>query len=150
MQSDRPLASYRCGLYANSFLRDDQERNHARLWEVDLVDGFPDLLDNRPLLERRRPKARFKQRGSEPRENRSRPAPRSRRKISRRAMGEEGGASFNLASPARALAHQRSNRSGGWTQTTTSGIALLLGLLRCVGARAFTAWWGELARGKMG
>jgi len=79
-----------------------------------------------------------------------RPAPRSRRKISRRAMGEEGGASFNLASPARALAHQRSNRSGGWTQTTTSGIALLLGLLRRVGARAFTAWWGELARGKMG
>src|SRR5712672_2415113 len=71
-----------------------------------------------------------------PRENRSRPAPRSRRKISRRAMGEEGGASFNLASPARALAHQRSNRSGGWTQTMTSGIALLLGLLHRVGARA--------------
>jgi len=45
---------------------------------------------------------------------------------------------------------QRSNRSGGWTQTTTSWIALLLGALRCVGARAFTAWWGELARGKMG
>src|ERR1700730_4007218 len=35
------------------------------------------------------------------RQNRLRPAPRSRRKISRRAMGEEGGASFNLASPAR-------------------------------------------------
>jgi hypothetical protein len=64
MQSDRPLASYRCGLYANSFLRDDQERNHTRLWKVDLVDGFPDLLDNRPLLERRRPKARFKKRKS--------------------------------------------------------------------------------------
>jgi hypothetical protein len=36
MQSDRPLAAYRSGLYANSFLRDDQERNHTRLWEVDL------------------------------------------------------------------------------------------------------------------
>ena len=79
-----------------------------------------------------------------------RPAPRSRRKISRRAMAGEDGASFNLASPACALARQRSNRSGGWTQTTTSGIALLLGLFRRVGARAFTAWWGELARGKMG
>jgi hypothetical protein len=65
-------------------------------------------------------------------------------------MGEEDGASFNLASPACPLARQRSNRSGGWTQTTTSGIALLLGLFRRVGARAFTAWWGELARGKMG
>src|ERR1700730_1562590 len=64
MQSDRPLASYRCGLYANSFLRDDQERNHTRLWKVDLVDGLPGLLDNRPLLECRRPKARFKQRKS--------------------------------------------------------------------------------------
>src|SRR6266446_6478373 len=64
MQSDRPLASYRCGLYANSFLRDDQERNHTRLWKVDLVDGLPDLLDNRPLLERRRPKVRFKKRKS--------------------------------------------------------------------------------------
>ena len=64
MQSDRPLASYRCGLYANSFLRDDQERNHTRLWKVDLVDGLPGLLDNRPLLKRRRPKARFKQRKS--------------------------------------------------------------------------------------
>jgi hypothetical protein len=65
-------------------------------------------------------------------------------------MGLEDGASFNLASPACPLARQRSNRSGGWTQTTTSGIALLLGLFRRVGARAFTAWWGELARGKMG
>jgi|SRR6266478_2672054 hypothetical protein len=64
MQSDRPLASYRCGLYANSFLRDDQEGNHACLWKVDLVDGLPGLLDNRPLLERRRPKARFKKRKS--------------------------------------------------------------------------------------
>src|ERR1700730_10022061 len=64
MQSDRPLASYRCGLYANSFLRDNQERNHTCLWKVDLVDGLPDLLDNRPLLKRRRPKARFKQRKS--------------------------------------------------------------------------------------
>src|SRR6476646_9446045 len=64
VQSDRPLAPYRSGLYANSFLRDDQERNHTRLWKVDLVDGLPDLLDNRPLLERRRPKARFKQRKS--------------------------------------------------------------------------------------
>src|SRR6266566_9748138 len=60
MQSDRPLASYRCGLYANSFLRDDQERNHTRLWKVDLVDGLPGLLDDRPLFERRGPKARFK------------------------------------------------------------------------------------------
>src|SRR5258708_20473724 len=64
MQPDRPLAAYRSGLYANSFLRDDQERNHTRLWKVDLVYGLPDLLDNRPLLERRRPKARFKQRKS--------------------------------------------------------------------------------------
>src|SRR5262249_12289469 len=36
-----------------------------------------------------------------PRQNRLRPAPRSRRKISRRARGKEGGASFNLARPAR-------------------------------------------------
>jgi hypothetical protein len=64
MQPDRPLAAYRCGLYANSFLRDDQERNHTRLWKVDLVDGLPGLLDNRPLLKRRRAKARFKQRKS--------------------------------------------------------------------------------------
>jgi hypothetical protein len=77
-------------------------------------------------------------------QNRLRPARCSRRKISRRAMGEEGGVSFNLASPACALARQRSNRSGGWTQTTTSGIALLLGLFRRVGARAFTAWWASL------
>src|SRR5262249_33764794 len=73
MQSDRPLASYRSGLYANSFLRDDQERNHTRLWEVDLVDELPDLLDNRPLLERRRPKARFKQRKSFRRNGREQP-----------------------------------------------------------------------------
>jgi hypothetical protein len=64
MQPDRPLAAYRCGLYANSFLRDDQERNHTCLWKVDLVDRFPDLLDNRPLLEDRRPKARFEKRKS--------------------------------------------------------------------------------------
>jgi hypothetical protein len=64
MQPDRPLAAYRCGLYANSFLRDNQERNHTRLWKVDLVYGLPDLLDNRPLLKRRRPKVRFKQRKS--------------------------------------------------------------------------------------
>ena len=76
-----------------------------------------------------------------PPQSRLRPAPRSRRKISRRAMREEGGASFNLASPACALARQRSNRSGGWTQTTTSGI--LLGLLRRVGARAFTGMVGR-------
>jgi hypothetical protein len=38
-----------------------------------------------------------------PRQNRLRPALRSRRKISRRAMGEEDGASFNLASLARVL-----------------------------------------------
>src|SRR5580693_2739654 len=73
MQSDRPLAPYRCGLYANSFLRDDQERNHTHLWKVDLVDGLPDLLDNRPLLERRRPKARFKQRKSLRRNGREQP-----------------------------------------------------------------------------
>jgi hypothetical protein len=36
-----------------------------------------------------------------PRQNRLRPSPRSRRKICRRAMGEEDGASFNLASLAR-------------------------------------------------
>jgi hypothetical protein len=59
-----PLAPYRSGLYAYSFLRDDQERNHTRLWKVDLVYGLPDLLDDRPLLERRRMKARFKQRKS--------------------------------------------------------------------------------------
>jgi hypothetical protein len=43
-----------------------------------------------------------------PRQNRLRPALRSRRKISRRAMGEEDGASFNLASLARVFgrAHQ--------------------------------------------
>jgi hypothetical protein len=62
IQSDRPLASYRCGLYANSFLRDDEERNHTRLWKVDLIDGLPGLLDNRRLFERRRPKARFNKR----------------------------------------------------------------------------------------
>jgi hypothetical protein len=43
------------------------------------------------------------------RQNRLRPAPRSRRKICRRAMGEEDGASFNLASPARGLV-QRARR----------------------------------------
>jgi len=73
MQSDRPLASYRCGLYANSFLRDDQERNHTSLWKVDLVDGLPGLLDNRPLLERRGPKARFKKRKSLRGESREQP-----------------------------------------------------------------------------
>jgi hypothetical protein len=36
-----------------------------------------------------------------PRQNRLRPALRTRRKISRRAMGQEDGASFNLAWPAR-------------------------------------------------
>ena len=64
MQPDRPLSAYRCGLYANSFLRDDQEGNHTRLWKVDLMDRLPGLLDNRPLVERRRPKARFKKRKS--------------------------------------------------------------------------------------
>jgi hypothetical protein len=34
------------------------------LWKVDLVDGFPGLLDNRSLLERRRMKIRFKKRKS--------------------------------------------------------------------------------------
>src|SRR5262245_10289782 len=64
MQPDRPLSAYRCGLYTNSFLRDDQQRNHTRLWKVDLMDRLPGLLDNRPLVERRRPKARFKKRKS--------------------------------------------------------------------------------------
>src|SRR5439155_22445339 len=73
MQSDRPLASYRCGLYANSFLRDDQERNHTRLWKVDLVDGLPGLLDDRPLFEHRGPKARFKKRKSFRRKGRQQP-----------------------------------------------------------------------------
>ena len=62
MQSDRPLAAYRCSLYANSFLRDDEEGNHTRLWKVDLVDGLPGLLDDRPLLESRRSKVRIKKR----------------------------------------------------------------------------------------
>jgi hypothetical protein len=43
------------------------------------------------------------------RQNRLRPLPRSRQKISRHATGEEDGASFNLASPARGLA-QRARR----------------------------------------
>ena len=73
MQSDRPLAAYRCSLYPNPFLRDDQERNHARLWKVDLVDGFPGLLDNRPLLERRRMKIRLKKRKSLRRKGREQP-----------------------------------------------------------------------------
>src|SRR5258708_7729885 len=64
MQPDRPLASYRRSFYANSFLRDDHERNHTRLWKVDLVDRFPGLLDNCPLLEDRRPKVRFEKRKS--------------------------------------------------------------------------------------
>jgi hypothetical protein len=64
MQSNRPLASYRCGLYARSVPRDDQERNHARLREVDTVDGLPNLLDNSPLFECRGAKARFNKRKS--------------------------------------------------------------------------------------
>src|SRR5512133_1066299 len=50
MQSDRPLAAYRCGLYANSFLRANQERNHTRLWEVDLVDELPASWTIAPCL----------------------------------------------------------------------------------------------------
>src|SRR5438105_7589394 len=59
MQSDRSLASYRCGLYANSFLRDDQERNHTRLRKVDLVDGLPRLPGQSPLARTSTPEGPF-------------------------------------------------------------------------------------------
>jgi hypothetical protein len=57
MNARGALVPYRRRLYAAAVRRDDEQRDHADLREIDLVDGLARLLQDYALFIGRRPKA---------------------------------------------------------------------------------------------